>query len=190
MNSKINTILLLVIAVFLGMIVFRAGQETMAQTKNETDNPELVKLFNQDQDDRDPQKLSAKDFDVNALAARDAARQERVMELYKQNALKTGNDFLHAALVMHHGLKPEDFLLAHELCIVAVSKGNATARWLAAASEDRFLMSIKRPQRFGTQFKQEQDKSKRYQVGEGVTDDLRKLFGVPSLKQSKEREKQ
>jgi hypothetical protein len=48
--------------------------------------------------------------------------------------------------------RPDDYLLAHELCVVAIGKGEKRARWLAAASEDRFLMALKRPQRFATQY--------------------------------------
>src|SRR6266508_3877901 len=70
---------------------------------------------------------------------------------------------------------PEDYLLAHELCVVAISKGNTEARWLAAASEDRFLMSIDRPQRFGTQFRSDGVNThfKLYKMDSGVTDELR-----------------
>jgi len=56
-------------------------------------------------------------------------------------------------MILQHAEAPEDNLLAHELCVVAISKGNFEAKWLAAASEDRFLMRIDRPRRFGTQFR-------------------------------------
>jgi hypothetical protein len=48
-------------------------------------------------------------------------------------------------------------LLAHEFCVVAIMKGknDRETAWLAASAEDRFLMNIGRPQRFGTQFRSE-----------------------------------
>lgn len=55
-------------------------------------------------------------------------------------------------MVLQHASRPEDYLLAHEFCVVALAKGEKSARWLAAATEDRFLMNLKRPQRFGTQY--------------------------------------
>ena len=73
-------------------------------------------------------------------------------ELYAAGSLKTGTDWLNAAFILQHGNEPDDFLLAHEMCIAAVAKGEDKARWLAAASEDRFLRQIGRPQRFGTQW--------------------------------------
>ena len=70
-----------------------------------------------------------------------------------QLQLYTGADNYYAAMILQHGEKPEDYLLAHELCIVAISKREAKAKWLAAATEDRFLMMIGHPQRFATQFR-------------------------------------
>jgi hypothetical protein len=93
-------------------------------------------------------------------------------------------------MVLQHAPAPEDYLLAHELCIVGISKGEERAKWLAAASEDRFLMSIGRPQRFGTQYRKERPEApfQLYQVDPGVTDELRRAFNVPSLAEAKARE--
>src|SRR5436190_1379819 len=66
---------------------------------------------------------------------------------------KPAGDYYRAAMILQHGDVAEDYLLAHEFCVVAISKGDARAKWLAAASEDRFLMNIDRPQRFATQFR-------------------------------------
>ena len=43
-------------------------------------------------------------------------------------------------MILQHGGGPEDYLLAHELCVVAIGRGEER-KWLAAASEDRFLMT-------------------------------------------------
>jgi hypothetical protein len=153
------------------------------------DNPELARLFLDDQSDR--QTNPGKSIDWKMVGPRDKARQARVKELYKSDQLLTGDDFYHAAMVLQHGEVPEDFLLCHELCVVAIIKGNKDARWLAAASEDRFLMNINRPQRFGTQFRSMGDAPMTlYQTDGGVTDALRQPFGVPTLAKAKEREAQ
>jgi hypothetical protein len=104
--------------------------------------------------------------------------------------LNTGADYYHAAMILQHAGEPEDYLLAHEFCIVAVSKGNRNAFWLAAATEDRFLMNIGRPQRFATQYKNDGPNTpmRLYQVGEGVTDELRRAFNCPTLADAKARE--
>lgn len=43
-------------------------------------------------------------------------------------------------------------LLAHILSVDALAKGNTSAKWLTAATLDRYLQLIKQPQLFGTQY--------------------------------------
>jgi hypothetical protein len=148
------------------------------------DNEELAQLFRDDQDDR-----KAATIDWSTVEPRDRKREARVKELYRDNRLQTGADYYHTAMILQHGRTPEEYLLAHELCIVAISKGEERAKWLAAASEDRFLMNIGRPQRFGTQFRSEGPDSPfhLYKVGPGVTDQLRQALAVPPLKEAEAR---
>jgi hypothetical protein len=54
--------------------------------------------------------------------------------------------------VFQHGDRPEDYLLAHTLAMVSVSKGDPTAIWIASATLDRYLEKIGQKQVFGTQF--------------------------------------
>jgi len=153
------------------------------------DNKELARLYKEDQADRTPPP--SRPIDWSAVLPRDRAREARVKELYRSDALQTGADYYHAAMVLQHAPAPEDYLLAHEFCIVAVSKGEKRALWLAAATEDRFLMGLGRPQRFGTQY-QSEDAAKPvrlYRVDEGMTDGLRRTFGVPTLAEAAAREK-
>ncbi len=93
-------------------------------------------------------------------------------------------------MVLQHASRPEDYLLAHEFCVVALAKGEKSARWLAAATEDRFLMNLKRPQRFGTQyFSSGSDQlTKLHEVAPEVTDALRQELGVPTLAEAHRRE--
>ena len=148
---------------------------------DQVDNPELLKIFNEDQSDRKVPKEQSIDWSV--VIPRDEARLAQVKELYEADALQTGTDYYRAALILQHGEEPEDYLLAHEFCIVAISRREAQAKWLAAASEDRFLMSIDRPQRFGTQYCSDPNDSQKrvwlYPVDAQVTDSLRCKFNVP-----------
>lgn len=75
------------------------------------------------------------------MSPSDKARLTRVKQLYISNGIHTSADYYHAAMILQHGTVCEDYLLAHELCVVAISKGEERAKWLCAASEDRFLMS-------------------------------------------------
>jgi hypothetical protein len=146
------------------------------------DNEELQRLFEEDQADR---KSSTIDWTI--VQRRDQKRLARIKELYRSDRIQTGADYYHAAMVFQHGATAEDYLLAHELCIVAISKGEMRAKWLAAATEDRFLRTIERPQRFGTQFRSDGDNPFQVEpVDSGVTDELRRAFGVRSLQEAKD----
>ena len=150
------------------------------------DNQELVRMFTEDQADR----ISPEGKPAGELMRRDGTRLTRVKQLYQNSQLRTGTDYYHAAMILQHGVCPEDYLLAHELCIVAISKGYESAKWLAAASEDRFLMNIDRPQRFGTQSRSDGPNSpmRLYPVDPNVTDELRRAFDVPPLAQTETEE--
>jgi hypothetical protein len=152
------------------------------------DNLELAKLFKEDQSDRMPKDGKAIDWRV--VGPRDKEREARINALYQAAELHTGKDYYHAAMILQHGSEPEDYLLAHEFCVVALAKGEPMARWLAAATEDRFLMNIGRPQRFGTQYRSigKDDPVRLYEVGPGVTDGLRKELSVPTLDEARKRE--
>ena len=106
--------------------------------------------------------------------------------------MKSGGDYYYAAMILQHSHEADDYLLAHELCIVAIGKGEARAKWLAAATEDRFLMDIGRPQRFGTQYRPEPPESdgpiRLYKVDAGVTDGLRREFKAPTLAEARAKE--
>src|SRR5262245_14914618 len=155
MIIKTTKILLVLNLLVLGGILIRQSIVSQSFAKQSSaqpvarDNEELIRLYQEDQSDRTPP--AGKSIDWSAVAPRDSTRLARVKELYTQNKLQTGSDYYHAAMILQHAEAPEDYLLAHELCVAAISKGNSEAKWLAAASEDRFLMSIDRPQRFGAQ---------------------------------------
>ena len=156
----------------------------------EKDNEELARLYKEDQADREPK--DGKPIDWAVVGPRDRAREDRVKALYSQDKIKTANDYYNAAMVLQHAQKPDDYLLAHELCVVSISKGRQDSRWLAAATEDRFLMNIGRPQRFATQYRSTtlNDPVKLYDVDPTVTDAHRREMNAPSLNEARKREAQ
>jgi hypothetical protein len=177
------------VALVVGAIAFvlsATGVSPGARPKKPADSEELRRLMVEDQADR-----QSKAIDWAAVAPRDRARLARVKELYATGTIRTAEDYYHAALVLQHGEAPEDFLLAHEFCVAAMilGKSDIESSSLGAAAEDRFLMNIGRPQRFGTQYRSEGEGPMRlYQVGEGVSDEMRKVMAVPSLSEAKARE--
>lgn len=194
----------------IGSVCLLLAPRAAVSAEKIDDNEELRLLMEQDQKPRREGLFEDKEK-VKDIIREDAERRKRVMELYQQNAIKTGKDFYNAALILQHGDKPEDFLLAHEFCVAALALGNVKASWLAAASEDRFLQNIGRQQRFGTQFTKAHPQTKwsllpctaaqdstecknaNWQlmpVQDGVTDYLRRLMNCPILEEAREREKE
>ena len=125
----------------------------VALAQSVTDNAKLTELFNVDQAAR-----QTKNIDWAKLRTEDDERRKEVHRMLDAGEVQTGNDYFHAALIYQHGQRHEDFLLAHILSVDAISLGNKNARWLAAATLDRYLLAISQPQIFGTQFESNPEK--------------------------------
>jgi hypothetical protein len=110
-------------------------------------NPEMAAIFQADQADR-----SVAPIDWKVVRPADEKRRERTGQLLDAGALQTGDDFYDAAFVFQHGDTANDYLKAHLLAMVAVAKGHPDAPWIAAATLDRYLQDIGKPQVLGTQF--------------------------------------
>lgn len=144
---------------------------------------ELAGLFEADQSAR-----SGGRTDWTAIEVEDRARRERVHELMAEGRVASADDYWRAAFIFQHGDRPEDYLLAHALAVTSAGMGKGEATWIAAATLDRYLQAIGRPQVYGTQ----------YQVlGDGpvtqgdydrdlIPDAVRVASGVPALDQQAE----
>lgn len=149
----------------------------------ETDNLKLEEIFQEDQKDRELVYDSPQA--VQRLKDHDAARRKHVYMMMELGEIRTMRDLYHAAVLLQHGESPADFMTAHRLAVVAAIMGHKTARWLLAASLDRFLMAIGQPQVYGTQFEYNAPET-RYQLRlpilESVFLDFEKeMLGVPSV---------
>jgi hypothetical protein len=91
-------------------------------------------------------------LDLVTLQKRDAERRQRVRGLMSAGKLTTAQDFHDAAYIFQHGQEPGNYLLAHILAVEAVVKGDASSKWISAATLDRYLQAIEQPQVFGTQY--------------------------------------
>lgn len=149
----------------------------------ETDNLKLEELFQDEQKDRERVYETADD--VQRLRDRDAGRRKRVMVMLELGEVRTKNDLYHAAVIFQHGDKAEDFLAAHRMATLSAILGHRTARWLLAASLDRFLMAIDRGQVYGSQFEYN-SVDRQYQLKLPVSDTVlvsfeKELLGIPSV---------
>jgi hypothetical protein len=155
----------------------------------ETSDPEMKKIYEADQQDR------SADFDKmdqearGAVNVRDVERRAATRKLLAEGRLHTGEDYREAAFVFQHGNKPEDYLLAHTLATVATSRGDMLGLWISAATLDRYLHSIEKPQIFGTQFLEEGNTVTQAPFDrELIPDALRRQLGVPALAEQQSKE--
>lgn len=97
-------------------------------------------------------------------------------------------DYHHAALVFQHGNKSEHYKLAHKFAEKAVELGDTSAKWLYAATLDRWLLSIGQPQKFGTQFrKNNKGNWELAPTDKTVSDGERAEYNVPPLSRALQR---
>ena len=147
-------------------------------------NEELRGIYLADQVDRVDRPAPADVY------RRDVARRARVAELIDSGALTSGDDFFHAAMVFHHGSTVDDHRRAHELALEAVNRGYEgvrpwhTARWLAAAAYDRWLVHQGQPQKYGTQARDIGDHRELWPVDPETTDAERARWDVRPLHES------
>ncbi|QXT35053.1 hypothetical protein KV697_14930 [Sphingomonas sanguinis] len=163
-----------------------AGRSYPIVTSRPT-NAEMTAIFEADQKDR-----MTPSIDWAVVGAADKARLARTQQLLDSGALQSGDDFYHAAFLFQHGSRPEDYLKAHLLAMIAAARGKPGAVWIASATLDRYLQSIGKPQVLGTQF-MVPDEGKTTQEPYDrtlISDALRKALRVPSLaEQEKQRQR-
>jgi hypothetical protein len=162
-----------------GATVAADWEPNRAYVPGDSDVPsaEMKAIYDEDQKVR-----SGAHVDWQALGPSDEARREQTRKLLAAGALHTGKDFEEAAFVFQHGDSAPDFLLAHTLAMVAVTKGDPAAIWIAAATLDRYLEHVGQRQIFGTQFNVDPNKKWTQEPYDRqmVSDALRLQLGVPS----------
>lgn len=146
-------------------------------------NAEMAAIFEEDQSDRQGEPSTYSSDAWAAIARSDAGRRQRVRALIDRQELHTPEDFRKAAFIFQHGDGPRDYLLAHTLALVAISKGDASASWIAAATLDRYLQAVGQSQIYGTQFLTPGDTLPTQEPYDRplVTDEIRRELGVPRL---------
>ena len=143
-------------------------------------NDELTALYKADKQERVHQPR-VNTLEYQAMRARDLQRRKRVMEIAAKNGLETGEDYYHAAHIMNHGDTPEDAQNAHLFALRSSELGYRPARWLMAASYDRWQMYQGRPQKYGTNYVYDGREDRLWDVDPATTDEERAKWDVPPL---------
>jgi hypothetical protein len=149
---------------------------------------EIAQLVTADQADREQFPTYA---EWPRVRAADLQRRTRVSELFAQGCLSTAADFGSAALIFQHGDVPEDYMQAFVFASRAVALGDASKRDLMALAVDRYLVSTKHEQLFGSQsFRLGDDPCWcLHQVEPAFPDDQRVAYVGKTLQQQRDRVK-
>jgi tetratricopeptide (TPR) repeat protein len=141
-------------------------------------NRELYEIYQADQGDR-----MTPEIDWSVVSVRDRQRQARVLEIVEAGEARAADDWFHAAMVMQHGESLDHYQRAHDWALKAseLDPDHRTARWLAAAAKDRWLMNQGKPQLYGTQFVMKDETWVLYEVDPTITDEERARWNVPPL---------
>lgn len=142
---------------------------------------ELQELYDADQADR--AMLLAGRHSTNMpseLLERDAARLEKAREIYAKlisGAASLSNEQrVQLAFLFQHSLDSDDYRKAYELGESAGDEG----KWIAAAAEDRWLLSRGERQKWGTQFISDTEQAPMMSDEEsGITDEMRVEREIP-----------
>lgn len=132
-------------AALLGLIVALGLLPLSAQSPDE----EMARLREADQAVR-ARPVPTGEAEIREIQAQAHHRLDRARGLLKEDLLKDPHSYDDAALIFQHGESLDDFLVARELAILACFT-KATYGSMPFLAEDRFLVKLGRPQRFGSQ---------------------------------------
>jgi hypothetical protein len=104
-------------------------------------------LFTADQAAR-----QAEPIDWARLSAEDERWRIEVLRYLTHGQLCHGQSLFYAAFIFQHGDCPDHYWLAHQLAAGALEGGYEQARWIFAATLDRYLLSTGQAQKYGTQY--------------------------------------
>ena len=198
LNGPLYTASTMKPALFLIALLFAVGCAA-SRADPVSNNVDLSRLYAEDQADTNRSVLDLSSVPAGLelpplppYVADDMARQAAVDSVLAAGGARTADDFYHAAMVMQHGAPASRIMEGHILTARALEldPDHTDARWLFAASKDRYLHETGQPQWYGTQFHCDSDTRRRYMEVDTtqVSDAERVRLGVPTLAEQRELE--
>jgi len=143
-------------------------------------NAELLTLFTADQQER-KNHPPYNTPEYWALRERDEQRRGRVVEIIAAGDMKSAEDYYYGAMVLHHGGNVDQVWQAYTLARQSAKMGYRPARWLTAATYDRWLMYQSKPQKYGTQIVPDGKRHRVWDVDPTTSDEERAEWDVRPL---------
>lgn len=130
--------------ILISIVIISCKKEKVEIIK---DNLKLIELIESDQNERENFEL-----DPKLVFKNDSLRREKVIYFEKNEKLKTAKDFYNASLIFQHGKDSTDYLKALNFMKKSIELDSTINKRLFAAITDRYLLSVGKPQIYGTQF--------------------------------------
>jgi uncharacterized membrane protein YhaH (DUF805 family) len=113
-------------------------------------------------------------------------RQHRiqVLGLIQQGQIHSPRNLVYSAYIFQHGDCPAHYLFGNRLAKIAMQVDYQDAKWIYAASMDRYLVHTGENQKYGTQYTWINGEFQLYPVDPTTTDAERAEYNVPSLQES------
>lgn len=111
--------------------------------------------------------------------------RKEILKMLKRGEIQTPDDFYRAGHFFHHGSNFRDYALGLALFAASRHLGELWGKNAYAVALDRFLISIKQPQYFVTQFEKRRRKWIISPYRKNVSDKERKEYFVEPLKKTK-----
>ena len=171
------------------LVALLVGCEAEVKTSEAvTDHVLLREIYASDQGAREQLALGAQmtPEEFAAFARGDSVRRVQVDSIVALDELQTANDYHHASMIYQHGGDSLSYKLAHEMSSKAIKLDSThkAAKWMTAASWDRYLISVGKPQWYGTQYAFTQEAGEYFirEIDTTKVDDAdRARLGVPFL---------
>lgn len=145
-----------------------------------SENDEMIAIYLKDQSD-----YNSHDANWAEISKRDSLRRIQVTKIIEANELKTAKDYRNAAMIFIHGKDSTDFKKAISLMKKAIEIDSTINKWPFAAATDTYLLSIGKPQIYGTQYYKMNNEQWKiaYIDTTKISDKERIAYGVETLKQ-------
>jgi hypothetical protein len=119
------------------------------------DNPRLVVLYQEDQEDRHGFPNTKRTY--KEINERDEARRQEILTLLAQGKVRTAQDYFYSAVIFHHGQTNDHYRTASSLAwIAATLDPKPNYLYLSASTWDRMMLKRDQPQWYGVQEKRDE----------------------------------
>jgi hypothetical protein len=168
-----------IFCLLLGLAFAEHSADTQAK-RYFPDNPRLVVLYQEDQDDRHGFPNTKRSYEE--INQRDEARRQEILALLARGKVRTAQDYFYSAVIFHHGQTNDHYRTASSLAwIAATLDPKPDYLYLSASTWDRMMLKRGQPQWYGDQEIRDKDGKRTgfYPINDtAVSDEERARFQI------------